>query len=254
MNPKISIITPCFNCEKFISETIESVLKQTYTNFEMIIVDDASTDKSFDIIKEYALKDSRIKYFQNQQNSGAYYSRNFAIKNATGDYIAFLDSDDIWDESKIKTQIEFMENNNCDFSYTSYELIDEMSNSLYKFARVKKNLTYIDNLFHNWPGCLTVMYNQNTIGKVYGQKKGNGDDYDLFLKILKKSKKAMGLKISLAKYRKHSNSISYNRFKMIKNHIETLHKFNNIPLILAIFFLLTHSFYLLTLKYKKNRK
>ena len=140
MNPKISIITPCFNCEKFISETIESVLKQTYTNFEMIIVDDASTDKSFDIIKEYALKDSRIIYFQNQQNSGANYSRNFAIKNATGDYIAFLDSDDIWDESKIKTQIEFMENNNCDFSYTSYELIDEKSNSLYKFAKEKSNL------------------------------------------------------------------------------------------------------------------
>ena len=98
------------------------------------------------------------------------------------------------------------------------------------------------------------MYNQNTIGKVYGQKKGNGDDYDLFLKILKKSKKAMGLKISLAKYRKHSNSISYNRFKMIKNHIETLHKFNGIPFILALFFLVTHSFYLLTLKYKKARK
>ena len=156
----VSIITPNYNCEKFIEETINSVLAQTYNNWEMIIVDDCSSDKSFEIACAYSNKDKRIKVFKNEKNSGAAISRNKAIEMSRGEYLAFLDSDDIWMPNKIQTQLSFMKQHNCDFSFTEYEHIDENGISLKKIAKVINKLTYRKMLFHCWPGCLTVMYNQ----------------------------------------------------------------------------------------------
>ena len=238
--PVVSIITPCFNCEKYLLQTIDSVLAQTFQDWEMIIVDDCSTDSSYGIALEASKHEPRISVYKNEQNMGACFSRNFATDKAKGKYLAFLDSDDIWYAEKLKEQLDFMQKNNCDFCFCEYELIDSDSKSLNKKARVINRLDYKKNLFHNFPGCLTVIYDSEKIGKIHGNKKGNADDYDLFLNVLKNSSNAMGMKKILAKYRKHSSSISYNRFGMIKEHFMVLHKLHKIPALFAAFYLFTH--------------
>jgi glycosyltransferase involved in cell wall biosynthesis len=121
----VSIITPCYNSARFISETIESVLSQTYQNWEMLIVDDCSTDASYEIVLEYAAKDKRIKAYRMEHNSGAAACRNKAIELSQGEYVAFLDSDDLWLPEKLEKQLQFMQDHNADFSFTEYEHIDE---------------------------------------------------------------------------------------------------------------------------------
>ena len=238
--PYVSIITPCYNCEKYLKETIDSVINQTFKDWEMIIVDDCSTDSSYKIALDAAKLDPRILVYKNEQNKGACFSRNFATDKAKGKFLAFLDSDDIWYAEKLKDQLDFMQQNDCDFSFTEYELIDSDSKPLHKKARVINRLNYRKNLFHNFPGCLTVIYDREKIGCVHGNKTGNADDYDLFLNVLKNASNAMGIKKILARYRKHSDSISYNRFGMIKEHFMVLHKLHKIPAVLAAFYLFTH--------------
>ena len=125
MEKKVSIITPVYNSEKYLKNTIENVINQTYKNLEMILVDDCSTDNSEKIIKEFSKKDSRIKYIKLKENSGAAVARNTALENSTGRFIAYLDADDLWKENKLEKQIEFMLKNNYAFTCTSYEKIDE---------------------------------------------------------------------------------------------------------------------------------
>ena len=131
---KISIVMPSFNSSRFIHKSIESVISQTYKNWELLIVDDCSTDDTYDIAKEYERNDNRIKVFRNDTNRGAAFSRNIAIKNSSGDYIAFLDSDDKWHESKLEKQINFMLDNNYVFSYTNYSLIIDSDISMLKLV------------------------------------------------------------------------------------------------------------------------
>ncbi len=247
----VSIITPCYNSGKYLSETIESVLSQTYSSWEMLIVDDCSTDKSYAIATEYAKKDSRIKVFRNEENKGACFSRNLAIGMAGGRYIAFLDSDDIWLPQKLDVQLAFMQDHRCDFSFSEYEWIDSSSQPLGVRARVISTLTYKKNLLHNWPGCLTVMYDRECLGLVQGSKNGNGDDFSLFLAALKKSKKAMGIKKVLALYRRHPSSISYSRLKMVREHFYVLHNIEGIAFAAAVFYVLTHTFIMLFIKQNK---
>ena len=123
----VSIITPAFNSEKYIAETILSVQAQTYQDWEMLIIDDCSTDKTAEIVSAFHEKDSRIRYFYNSTNKGSAYSRNLALQNAKGKWIAFLDSDDTWHPEKLERQIEFMTKNNYNFSYTNYCEIDDNS-------------------------------------------------------------------------------------------------------------------------------
>jgi teichuronic acid biosynthesis glycosyltransferase TuaG len=122
-NPLISVITPCYNSARYIGQTIESVLAQTYQNWEMIIVDDCSTDNSFQLAREYAEKDKRIRVYRQEQNSGAALARNKAIMESHGKYVAFLDSDDLWLPEKLEKQLRFMRENGSDFSFTEYEHI-----------------------------------------------------------------------------------------------------------------------------------
>ena len=132
MSDLISIITPTYNCGKFIGETIESVINQTYENWEMIIVDDCSKDNTKDIVNKYAQNDDRIKYYLLEKNSGAAIARTKAMELANGNYMAFLDSDDLWVEDKLEKQLKFMKENNFNFVCTEYEQIDEQSNPLGK--------------------------------------------------------------------------------------------------------------------------
>lgn len=248
----VSIITPNYNCKRFIAQTIESVLSQIYTNWEMLIVDDYSTDGSYEIALEYAAKDSRIKVIRNEKNSGAAISRNKAIELAQGEFVAFLDSDDLWLPDKLEKQIAFMRENNCDFSFTEYEHIDEENNSLHQIANVTRHLSYRKMMLHCWPGCLTVMYNQNVTGKVFSEDIKKNNDHALFLRVLKKCHNAMGMKELLAKYRIRKGSISSKKSAIIKYYIHVIHDFEKKPIIFAWFCVFTHVFVKTFLKYRKN--
>ncbi len=238
--PLVSIITPNYNCGNFIALTIESVIAQTFTDWEMLIQDDCSTDNSYEIALEYAKKDSRVKVFRNEKNSGAAITRNNAIKIAQGKYLAFLDSDDIWFPEKLEKQLEFMQKNNCDFVFSEYEQIDEKNNSLGKRVTTTKKLTYTKLLMHGWPGCLTVMYDQEKSGKIYTPDTKKNNDRALFLKVLKVLDNACGMKESLALYRIRKSSISRNKWKMIKPYIRVINEFEGKPLIFAWFCVFTH--------------
>lgn len=247
----VSIVTPNYNCSRFIAMTINSVIAQSYTNWELIIVDDCSTDGSYEIALKFAEQDSRIKVIRNEINSGAAISRNKAIELAKGEFIAFLDSDDIWMPNKLQKQIEFMKDNNCDFSFTEYEHIDEENNSLHLVANITKKLNYNKMMMHCWPGCLTVMYNQSVTGKVYAEDIKKNNDHALFLRVLKKCSNAMGMPELLAKYRIRKGSISRKKSTIIKYYIKVIHEFENKPLIFAWFCVFTHVFIKSFFKYRR---
>jgi glycosyltransferase involved in cell wall biosynthesis len=213
-NNLVSIITPSYNSIKFIEETILSVLAQSYEEWEMIIVDDVSTDGSDKIVEEYVKKDSRIKFIRLARNSGASKARNRAIEEATGRYIAFLDSDDTWNPSKLEKQVEFLQKNNLALTYSAYDTMDE--NSSYVNRRsVKESITYTDMLKSNHIGNLTGVYDVKFFGKVYMKEIGH-EDYVLWLTLLKKVKEAKGINEPLANYRILSNSLSSNKLKVLK--------------------------------------
>ena len=157
----VSIIMPSYNTGKFIQETIDSVINQTYDNWELIIVDDCSSDNTDEIVK--SIKDDRIFYLKNKKNSGAAVSRNKALKMAKGKWIAFLDSDDLWKKDKLEKQIKFMKNNNYHFSYTNYVEIDENDAKTGTKVTGPKKITKIGMKNYCWPGCLTVMYDAEKI-------------------------------------------------------------------------------------------
>lgn len=211
MNNLVSIITPSYKSERFISETLESVLAQTYQNWEMIIVDDCSPDNANEIIGKYTKKDSRIKLIKLEKNGGPANTRNEGIKQAEGKYIAFLDSDDIWLPTKLEKQISFMEKKQLLLSYSSYHTIDEYGNRI-NTRNVKEYIDYTDMLKSNHIGNLTGIYDCSELGKVYMDNVGH-EDYTLWLKIMKKVGSAHGIVEPLAEYRIFSSSISANKFK-----------------------------------------
>jgi glycosyltransferase involved in cell wall biosynthesis len=247
----VSIIMPNYNCGKFILQAIESIITQTYTEWELIIVDDCSTDNSYSVALEYAGKDRRIRVYQMEKNNGAAICRNKAIELSQGQYLAFLDSDDIWFPEKLAKQLRFMQNNNCDFSFTEYEHIDEDGTPLGIKARVIKKLTYKKLLLHCFPGCLTVMYRQNIKAKIYCDDIKKNNDHALFLQVLKHSQNAMGLSENLARYRIRNNSISRKKLQMIKPYITVLHDFEHINIFYSYFCLLTHVIIKIFFKYKR---
>ena len=213
----VSIIMPTYNCEKFIKETITAVLNQTYTHWELIIVDDCSTDNTAEIIKEYASRDKRIRYFKNKNNCGAAISRNNAIEQATGKFLAFLDSDDLWREDKLRKQIEFMQQNNYSFTCTSYDKIDENSISLNRVINADKKSNYHRLLKKN-PGNSTVVYDVSILGKHFIPNIKKRNDYVMWLQIIKKAKYIYGLQEVLGRHRVYNGSLSSNKKSLIKYH------------------------------------
>ncbi len=218
MNDLVSIITPSYNTADFIEETIKSVLAQTYTNWEMIIVDDCSTDNTDEVVKPY-LEDGRIRYLKNEKNSGAAISRNYALREAKGRWIAFLDSDDLWMPEKLEKQIAFMANGGYDFSYTCYEEIDERSVPSGVTVRGPKKITKCGMYNYCWPGCLTVMYSAECVGLLQIQSIKKNNDYAMWLQVCKKAECYL-LDEVLAKYRRgRSGSISTQKYTtLIKWH------------------------------------
>ena len=236
---KISISTPLYNGEKYIEKTILSVIKQTYNNWEMLIVDDCSSDNSPNIVKKYVEQDKRIKYIRLEKNSGAAIARNKAIEIAEGEYIAFLDSDDLWKKEKLEKQINFMKENNYAISFTEYEEIDEDGRKLNILIRVpKKPVTYRSYLLTNPIGCLTGMYSVKKLGKVYMPNLRKRQDTGFWLKILKLDK-AYSLKENLALYRINSSSLSFKKTDLFKYHWYLYRKIEKLTIVESLFYILT---------------
>ena len=203
----VSIITPTWNCARFICETIRSVQAQTYKNWEMIISDDCSTDNTCEVIAPYLKEDSRIKYICNPKNSGAAITRNNALKVAQGKWIAFLDSDDLWLPEKLEKQVSFMQENGYAFTYHEYtEMTEEGLDNGVHVSGIKKV-----NMFNMyaccWPGCLAVMYDREKIGLIQINDVKKNNDTAMWLKVVQKAPCYL-LKESLARYRRRANSIT----------------------------------------------
>ena len=217
MNDLVSIIMPSYNTGKFIAETVNSVLAQTYENWEIIIVDDCSTDNTDEVVAQF-LSDERIKYLKNDKNSGAAVSRNKALREAKGKWIAFLDSDDLWAPDKLEKQVAFMEKNGYHFSYTCYSEIDEESKPLGRSVTGPKKISKTGMYNYCWPGCLTVMYDAEVVGLIQIEDIKKNNDYAMWLKVCKKAKCYL-LPEFLASYRKRRGSISNHSYKaLIKWH------------------------------------
>lgn len=221
----VSIITPVFNSAKYIRETLVSVLSQSYKDWEMIMVDDCSTDNSILIIKEFQKKDSRFRLVRLDTNSGSGIARNKAIELANGKFIAFLDSDDIWHKDKLSKHVEFMQRNDAVFSHTSYGFLDEGGSQIKQTYRVSAHpIGYSDLLKRTEISCLTAMYDQNFLGKMYMPDLRRKQDYALWLSILKKGVKSIPMDEELAFYRQRKGSATNNKFKLVIKHLIFLNK------------------------------
>lgn len=215
---KVSIIIPIFNSEKYLEETINSIINQTYTKWEAIFVDDCSTDRSEKIVLDYSKRDCRIKYYKLNKNSGAAVARNFALEKATGRFIAYLDSDDLWMTEKLERQIKFMEKNKCAFSCTDYEIIDDDGISKNKIIKMPKVITYNDYLKNTIIQTVTVMVDLKKVKKdlLFMPLIRRRQDAATWLQILKSNIDCYGMNECLGKYRRTNNSLSSNKIKAVK--------------------------------------
>lgn len=200
MKPLVSVITPTYNRELFIVECIESVLAQTYENWEMVITDDCSTDGTVEVIRKYADTDSRIRLYVLASNSGAGAARNNSIKEAKGRYIAFLDSDDSWRPDKLEKQVSYMEKMDCAISYTSYMVVGK-GNVRPRIVVAPYSQTYFNNICEDRFCFSTTIYDTEKVGKIYMPLIRNREDWGLILSVLRLCKRGYGMKEPLTYYR-----------------------------------------------------
>lgn len=221
----VSIIMPSYNCGKYVEETIRSVQTQTYENWEIIFMDDSSTDDTIRKVSKMIEKDDRIHLYQNVTNLGAAMSRNHAIKEARGRWMAFLDSDDLWEPEKLEKQVRFMEENGYAFSYTGYQEIDADGNLNGVTVTGPKKITKQGMYNYCWPGCLTVMYDASAVGLIQIEDIKKNNDYAMWLKVCKKADCYL-LDECLAKYRRgRAGSVSSHSIKtMIGWHYKLWHE------------------------------
>lgn len=216
--PTVSIITPTYNSADFVAETIAAIQAQTYTNWELLITDDCSTDNTVDIVRKYAEQDKRIKLFTLDKNGGGGVARNNSIAKAQGRYIAFCDSDDRWYPEKLEKQIAYMQKMDCALSYTSYITCSE-GGETNGIVVCPRRVTFNSNKKDCKIGCLTAMYDTSKVGKVYLPLIRKRQDWGLWIKVLQKCQVAYGLKEPLGIYRLRENSISHNKLDLVKYNI-----------------------------------
>ena len=238
----VSVIMPNYNSARFIKATVESVVAQTYTNWELIIVDDCSTDHSPDMIRQLA--DDRIRVVESTSNGGAAAARNKAIELARGRWIAFLDSDDLWNENKLLRHLGFMVEKQADFSFTHYAVLNDNDEEITVFSPGEDVYGYSDILKHCSIGCSTVIYDSESLGKVYMPTEAvKREDFACWLEILRLGKKAVCFHECLTKYRLHSNSVSSNKAKMIKYQWNVYRKVEGLSLFRSAYYMLHWAFW-----------
>lgn len=216
MENLVSIIMPCFNASETIQKAIESVRRQNYENWELLITDDCSSDRTNEIVSKLMLEEPRIKLFKLGENQGVAAARNYSISHAKGSYIAFLDSDDCWLPTKLESQLSVMIKKGYVFSYTGYRKININDEIISKPINVsEKGVSYLDLLKHNEIGCLTVVVHASLLKDKVFRKVGH-EDYVMWLTILKCGVKAFGINEVLSYYRVGNESISSNKVKSAK--------------------------------------
>lgn len=226
----VSIIMPAYNCGDFIGSTLDSVIIQSYKNWEVIVVDDCSTDNTADAVQEYIKKDNRIKYHKLEKNSGAAVARNKAVDLASGKYMAFLDSDDVWFPEKLTKQIGFMEENGYGFTCTSYTKIDEQGEFLNRIIVAQPKRDY-DGVLKTCPGNSTVIYNAAKLGKFKIPDIKKRNDYVMWLQVIKKEKYIYGIEEPLGSHRIRTKGISSNKKSLVGYHWKVYRKIENLSLL-----------------------
>ncbi|GAB2479883.1 glycosyltransferase family 2 protein [Alkalibacterium psychrotolerans] len=238
-NNLVSIVMPTYNAEKYIMQTIDSIIEQSHENWELIIVDDCSDDNSVSIINGY--DDDRIHLVKLLSNQGAAVARNTALKEVTGDYIAFLDSDDLWDKEKLTKQLNFMKKNNYLFTSTDYAEINESGEETGAVIRSHAQLDY-EGVLKYCPGNSTVMYNAKELGVFFIPDIKRRNDFVMWLQVIKKAKYVYGLPEALTYYRVRKGSLSKNKKKLIKYQWKVYREIEKLPLLKSVF-LLIHKIY-----------
>ena len=232
MSSLVSIIMPSYNTAPYIAESINSVVAQTYTDWELIIVDDASTDNTDEVV---ASCHPRIRYLKNDHNRGAAYSRNRALREAKGKWIAFLDSDDVWTPDKLEKQIAFMAKNGYAFSYTCYEEMGEDGKPTGTVVGGPNRITKTGMYNYCWPGCLTVMYDREVVGDIQIAEIQKNNDYAMWLKICRKADCFL-LDENLARYRKRGGSISNHSYtSLIRWHYKLYREAEGMNPVVSLF-------------------
>jgi teichuronic acid biosynthesis glycosyltransferase TuaG len=240
MNSLVSIITPSYNSAKFIKQCIESVITQKYTNWEMLIVDDYSADNSLQILKKY--NDKRIQLIELDENVGASESRNVAIRKAKGKYIAFLDSDDLWEPQKLEKQISFMEKEDIAFSFSTYQPMSDDESKLYSIIHAPKIVTYSSYLKKTIIGCLTVVIDREKTGGFEMPNIRSSHDMALWLLIMRRGFDAYGLDENLARYRIVSTSNTANKWRAAKDVWKVYRQFEKLSFFYSIWCFLNYAF------------
>ena len=221
----VSVIMPSWNTSKYIAESIQCVIDQTYQNWELLIVDDRSTDDTDEVIESF-LADKRVKYMRNEKNSGAALTRNKAMREAQGEWIAFLDSDDLWTPDKLEKQVKFMVDNGYVLSYTEYEKIDEEDNPLNIYVTGPDVVDKRKMYHYDYIGQLTMMYSAKHFGLIQIKDIKKNNDYAIRLQLYKKDSRTEAhlLKENLAKYRIRKKSISHDKLsKKLRSHYDLFH-------------------------------
>ena len=237
----VSIIMPSWNTGNYIAESIESVLNQTYKNWELLIVDDCSTDNTDSVVASF--DDKRIRYFKNKKNSGAALTRNRAIRKANGEWIAFLDSDDLWSPEKLEKQLKFMNDNGYVFSYHDFVKIDEKSKPLNVYVSGPDIVTKRKMYNYGYPGCLTFMYSAKAMGLIQIKDIKKNNDYAILLKLCKKAN-CYRMNENLAQYRIRTKSISHDKLsKKLKSHYDLFHVCDGKPKPVALWYACWNMFY-----------
>ena len=248
--PLISIVTPTFNSSRFISQTIQSVLAQSYRHWEMLIVDDCSRDDTCKIVEEFARQDDRIHLTRLPRNSGAAVARYIAIKSATGHYLAFLDSDDLWLPQKLEQQLEFMQRNNVTFSYTSYRFMSEEGDRCSEIVNPPSSFNYHGLLKQTGIYCLTVMIAREQVNEVELINVQTRNDFVLWLQLLKKGIVARCLQRDLARYRLVNKSLSANKMKGILSIWHVYRNIEKLGLLYSSWYFMNYAWH----AYRKRRK
>ena len=249
----VSIIMPSWNTARWIGESIESVVNQTYKNWELIIVDDCSTDNTDEVVASY--NDKRIRFFKNDVNSGAAVTRNRAISQANGEWIAFLDSDDLWKPEKLEKMVDFMTSNHYSFAYHNYEKINEDSKSLGILVSGPKVVTKRKMYHYGYPGCLAFMYSVRAHGLIQIKDIKKNNDYAILLKLCKQANCFL-FDENLAFYRIRKKSISHDKLgKKLRSHYDLFRICDEKPALIAFWFAcwnMWHGFWK-KLKYEKKK-
>lgn len=234
----VSIITPTYNSSKFLRETLDCIIAQTYKNWELIITDDGSTDNTLLILEEYSKKESRINFYKSVSNLGSGIARNNSIKLAKGRFIAFIDSDDIWLPNKLFNHIKFMQENNLIFSHASFGFINESGEKIKNTFKVsERKVGYKDLLKRTEIGCLTAIYDQFEIGKFYMSSDRRRQDYFLWLSILKAGHYSYGYNKVESFYRLHDGQVKKFNLKYLLDHYTFLRQRQKLSILAATYYL-----------------